>query len=85
MRAVVTLLVVSTLAASGCAPRVPELEARVSNEPRGTAYPELVPLGSLLAEVDTAPEREAAPEGQTLDDRAEELRRRAARLRARAL
>jgi hypothetical protein len=41
-----------------------------------------VPLGPILASVDTAPLRAAATEGQSLEARTASLRRRAAALRA---
>ena len=76
----ICLAVVAPLAA--CGPDVPALDARLGAETRAADFPDLVPLGPLLAGVDTAPVRAAAPEGQSLEARAADLRRRAARLRA---
>lgn len=76
--AVIVLLAAPILAA--CGPDVPELDARIDSST--APYPELVPLGPLLAQVDAVPARAAAPEGQDLETRAADLRRRAAALRA---
>ena len=70
------------LAVGGCGPDVPALDARVEAEGRGS-YPDLVPLGPLLDTVDAPAPAEAAPEdGPSIEDRADDLRRRADRLRA---
>jgi hypothetical protein len=76
--AVILCLAAPVLAA--CGPDVPELDARI--EGSAAPFPELVPLGPLLARVDAVPPRAAAPEGQSLEARAADLRRRAAALRA---
>jgi hypothetical protein len=76
----ICLAVVPPLAA--CGPDVPALDARLGAEARAADFPDLVPLGPLLAGVDAVPVRAAAPEGQSLEARAADLRRRAARLRA---
>jgi hypothetical protein len=76
----ICLLAVPLLAA--CGPDIPALDARLSPEARTAEFPDLVPLGPLLAGVDTAPLRTAASEGQSLDARTADLRRRAAALRA---
>ena len=76
--AVIAFLAAPVLAA--CGPDVPELDARIAGA--ASSYPELVPLGPLLAQVDAQPLRAAEPEGQSLEARAADLRRRAAALRA---
>ncbi|MFW5641631.1 MAG: hypothetical protein ACOCY0_02590 [Roseicyclus sp.] len=77
------LILTAALALGACGPDIAELEAPLAAEPRGAdAWPDLVPLGPLLDRVDAAPPREAAPEGETLEERGEDLRARAARLRA---
>jgi hypothetical protein len=79
------LLLVLALALGGCGPDVPELDARIEAEGRGS-YPDLVPLGPLLDTVDATATAEAvSEEGPSIEDRAEELRRRAAQLRGRSL
>jgi hypothetical protein len=67
---------------SGCGPPRPDLASRISPESNGAAFPELVPLGPLLDRADGLLPRAAAREGQSLEARAADLRRRAARLRA---
>lgn len=77
--------IIVTLALAGlaaCGPDIPALDARLDAGARAADYPELVPLGPLLAGVDAVPVRTAAAEGQSLEARAANLRARAARLRA---
>ncbi|WP_224815514.1 hypothetical protein [Hasllibacter sp. MH4015] len=78
MRAALALLCLSLAA---CAPGMPELHQRLSVEARAAEYPQLVPLGPLLSQVDAPAPRAAAREGLSLEARAEALRRRAAWLR----
>lgn len=75
---------------AGCA-QLPAVDATISEASQSAAFPELVPLGPLLATVDPmaqAPDvrgRARAPAGgdaQDLDDRARLLRLRAEALRA---
>lgn len=77
--AAIAILSAPLLAA--CGPDVPALDQRIAAA-ADAPFPELVPLGPLLAGIDTAPPRQAAPEGQSLEARTENLRRRAAALRA---
>jgi hypothetical protein len=79
-RLIIPALAVAALGA--CGPDVPALDARIGAEARAADFPDLVPLGPLLAGVDAIPPREAAPEGESLEARAADLRRRAAALRA---
>lgn len=74
--------VLALTALSACGPDVPELDQRLSAETRAEPFPRLEPLGLILADVDAIPDRAAAPEGQTLEARSADLRRRAAALRA---
>ncbi len=67
---------------TACGPDVPALDARIGAEARSADFPELVPLGPILASVDTTPLRAASTEGQSLEARTADLRRRAAALRA---
>jgi hypothetical protein len=76
----VTMLILCLLPLA-CAPGLPDLEDRVSAEARDAPYPSLVPLGPLLAGVDTPLRRSAAAEGSSLEARAADLRRRADWLR----
>jgi hypothetical protein len=76
----ICLLAAAALAA--CGPDIPALDARLGPEARAADFPELVPLGPILASVDTVPVRAAATEGQSLEARTAEPappRRRAAR------
>jgi len=72
----------TALALAACGPDVPALDDRIGPEARVADFPALVPLGPILAGVDTIPPRAAATEGQGLEARAADLRRRAAALRA---
>lgn len=65
----------------GCGTNLPDLDSRLTDASRTESYPTLVPLGSMLAEVDAILPRAAAPEGENLVARAADLRRRAAELR----
>jgi hypothetical protein len=76
------LVVISALALSGCGPDLAAVDARIAAEERETRYPDLVPLGPLLDQAYADPPRPASVEGPTLEERAEDLRRRAARLRS---
>ncbi|MDG4650196.1 hypothetical protein P6F26_17240 [Roseibacterium sp. SDUM158017] len=80
MRHAAVMLLSATLALAACGPDVPELDARI--DALDSAFPDLVPLGPLLAQTDAVPAREAEPEGESLEARADSLRRRAAALRA---
>lgn len=77
---ILCLTVAAVLAA--CGPGLPALDARIGPEARTADFPELVPLGPLLAGVDAVPARAALPESQSLEARTADLRRRAAALRA---
>ena len=61
---------------------MPDLHMELSPEARASGYPSLVALGPLLSQVDAPLTRSAAVEGQSLEARAADLRRRAAWLRA---
>ena len=80
MRPLAPLLLAAATGLAACGPDVPELDARIAAS--DTDFPELVPLGPLLASVDAAPPLQAAPEGASLEARVASLRRRAAALRA---
>jgi hypothetical protein len=67
---------------AACGPTRPELATRLSPEARSAAFPTLVPLGPLLQGSDALLPRAADREGQSLEARAADLRRRAAALRA---
>lgn len=73
---------IAAYALVACGPDVPALDARLGPEARAADFPDLVPLGPLLAGVDTVPVRAAATEGLSLEARTADLRRRAAALRA---
>ena len=75
MRVAAFLLCVLPVA---CGPGLPDLQMELSDEARASAFPELIPLGPLLAEVDAPLRRTAEDEGLSLEARAERLRRRAA-------
>ncbi len=79
----VTLACLACLAA--CGPSRPDLASRISTEGRAADFPALVPLGPLLDRSDMLTPRSAAREGQSLEARAADLRRRAALLRQMAL
>jgi hypothetical protein len=81
MGRVAAIVILSATLLAACGPDVPALDQRVAGA-ADAPFPEIVPLGPLLAGVDAAPPREAAPEGRSLEARAETLRRRAAALRA---
>ena len=76
------IVAVSLTALAACGPDIPALDARLDAEAQNAPFPELVPLGPLLAGVDAVPTRAASTEGQSLEARAANLRARAARLRA---
>ncbi|MBF9059079.1 hypothetical protein HKCCSP123_07775 [Rhodobacterales bacterium HKCCSP123] len=67
---------------AACGPSRPELASRLSPEARSAAFPELVSLGPLMQRSDQLLPRAADREGQSLEARAADLRRRAAALRA---
>ncbi|MCS6623759.1 hypothetical protein N0B44_12625 [Roseibacterium beibuensis] len=71
----------AALALAACSSGMPDLDSRLTEASRNAPYPELVPLGPLLAQVDALLPRSAAAEGQSLESRAADLRRRAAQLR----
>jgi hypothetical protein len=68
-----------------CGPSRPDLASRLSPEARSAAFPALVPLGPLLQRSEGLLPRAAAAEGESLEARAADLRRRAAALRAMSL
>jgi len=73
------VFILCTLAClGGCSALPPGLRAPSET---GQGYPQLVPLGTLIAESDALPLRSAEAEGQSLAARAADLRRRAALLR----
>ncbi len=72
-RALIAALVVSALA--GCTPR-PEVEELLGPEPETTKYPRLIPLRQIPPP-SPVPLEEAAEANLALQERAEELRRRA--------
>jgi hypothetical protein len=76
----ICLLAVPALAA--CGPDIPALDARLGPEARAADFPDLVPLGPLWPVSTPCPVRAAATEGQSLEARTADLRRRAAALRA---
>lgn len=78
MRAAALIL---CLLPAACGPGMPDLRSELSAEARVADYPSLVALGPLLAQVEAPLIRTAAVEGSSLEARAEDLRRRAARLR----
>lgn len=80
-RALILMLLAAPFLAA-CGPDVPGLDERIGPEARAADFPELVPLGPLLSGIDAVPTRAAATEGQSLEARAADLRRRAAALRA---
>lgn len=81
MRTRLPLALIFALALAACSSGMPDLDQRITQASRDAAYPELVPLGPLLAQVDALLPRSAAAEGQSLESRAADLRRRAAQLR----
>ena len=66
---------------AACGDPLPDLDAPLSPTARNAAYPELVPLGPLLAGTDALLPRDAEAEGRGLEARAADLRRRANQLR----
>jgi len=76
------LFLTALAALSACSVRAPELDATLSVQSRNAEWPELVPLGPLLAgtvDLDLDRNSEIGPD---LQARAADLRRRAAILRA---
>ncbi len=68
---------------AACSARAPELDASITAQSRTADWPVLVPLGPLIASSDApALHQGAEAAGRTLEWRAADLRRRAARLRA---
>lgn len=65
-----------------CSLRAPDLDSTITETSRAAPWPDLVPLGPLLAEAEALTPRSASAEGRSLEWRAADLRRRAARLRA---
>lgn len=80
MRTVICFSILLVL--SACSIRAPELDASITETSRAAPWPELVPLGPLLAGAEALGPRAADTEGRTLEWRAADLRRRAAILRA---
>jgi hypothetical protein len=75
-------LALSCLAAlAACGPSRPDLASRISAEGQAAEFPTLLPLGPLLQGADGLLPRSAEGEGQSLEARAADLRRRAALLR----
>lgn len=83
MRLFLFLAALSVLTA--CSVRAPELDATISMQSRNAEWPELVPLGPLLAGIEDLDLERAREVGPDLQARAADLRRRAAILRALAL
>jgi hypothetical protein len=76
------ILLTALLPLTACSVRAPELDAAISVQIRNADWPELVPLGPLLADTeDLSPDRDGSI-GRDLQARAADLRRRAAILRA---
>ncbi len=73
------------LALAACGPNLQELDSRISPAARNAPPPELLPLNSLLVPVDAELPRSAEVEGEILERRGEDLRRRAAQLQQQAL
>lgn len=76
------LTFIACLTLTACGPGVPQFDGQISPPARGTPFPLLVPLGPLLDDAEAILPRDAANEGAALETRAEDLRRRAAALRA---
>jgi hypothetical protein len=76
------LALILLLPLGGCGPNLAEIDARIAAEDAETAYPDLVPLGPLLDSAYADPPRPASLEGPSIEERAADLRRRAARLRS---
>lgn len=72
-------------ALTACAPAAPDLEDRISAQAQAQGYPSLLPLDTLLSSAEGALPRNAEAEGRSLEARVEDLRRRAAWLRAQQL
>lgn len=70
---------------AACGPSRPDLASRISPEGQAADFPAIVPLGPLLRRTDDLLPRNAEREGQSLEARAADLRRRAALLRQMAL
>ncbi|PWK56302.1 hypothetical protein C7455_11438 [Roseicyclus mahoneyensis] len=79
------VLLVALAGLTACGPSRPDLASRISAEGHAADFPALVPLGPLLQGADALVPRSAEREGQTLEARAADLRRRAALLRQMAL
>ena len=75
------LLLAALSALSACSVRAPELDATLSAQARTAEWPELVPLGPLLAGTEDLDLDRARAVGPDLQARAADLRRRAAILR----
>lgn len=75
------LLPLACLLLVACGPGLPDLERRIGPEARAAGYPELQPLGAVLARADALLPRDAGASGLSLEARAADLRRRAAALR----
>jgi len=85
MRPAPILCLAVLLALPACSVPGPTLEQMTSAEALAAPYPDLVPLGPLLASAEGLAPRSADVEGISLEARAASLRYRAARLRALAL
>ncbi len=71
------------LVLAGCSIRVPEVDASITAQSLEAEWPELVPLGPLLARAETPLNQISAEDaGRSLEWRAANLRYRAAQLRA---
>ncbi|MEX3014650.1 hypothetical protein [Gymnodinialimonas hymeniacidonis] len=79
MRAAALLL---CLIPAACGPGMPDLDHRLTAQSQASGFPELVPIGPLLAQADADAPRVAATEGLSLEARAADLRRRANWLRS---
>ena len=79
------LFLAALSALSACSVRAPELDATLSAQSRTAEWPELVPLGPLLAGTEDLDLERNRDVGRNLQARAADLRRRAAILRALSL
>lgn len=76
------ILLTALLPLTACSVRAPELDATISAQTRNAPWPELVPLGPLLAGTEDLNLERDQSIGRDLQARAADLRRRAAILRA---
>jgi hypothetical protein len=79
------ILLTALMPLTACSVRAPELDAAISAQSRNADWPELVPLGPLLAGTEDLNLDRNRNIGRDLQARAADLRRRAAILRALSL